>query len=102
MLNHEPNLNPPDDKKLERLANYVDNLDLENLALEIQSYGLDERVKETVLELEIPNANDFMKEVIQESNLDFLIKLVSKKTISEIRETLIDKMYWRNDETFRL
>lgn len=102
MLNHEPNLNPPDDKKLERLSNYVDNLDLENLALEIQSYGLDERVKETVLELEIPNANDFMKEVIQESNLDFLIKLVSKKTISEIRETLIDKMYWRNDETFRL
>lgn len=102
MLNHEPNLNPPDDKKLERLANYVDRLTLENLALEIQSYGLDERVKETILELEIPNANDFMKEVIQESNLDFLIKLVSKKTISEIRETLIDKLYWRNDETFRL
>ncbi len=102
MLNHEPNLEPPHDEKLERLANYVDRLTLENLALEIQSYGLDENAKETILEVEIPNANEFMKNVVNQSNLDFLFKLVSHKTISEIRETLIDYLYWRNDETFRL
>lgn len=102
MLNHEPNLNPPHDEKLERLANYVDNLTLENLALEIQSFGLSEKIKETILEVDIPNSNEFMKEVVRNSNLEFLLQLVSKTTILEIRETLIDYLYWRNDETFRL
>ena len=97
MLNHEPNLNPPHDEKLERLANYVDHLTLENLALEIQSFGLDERVKETILEVEIPNCNEFMKNVVENSNLDFLLKLVSKKTISEVREILIDYLYWKDE-----
>lgn len=92
----EPSLNPPVDYKLERIGNYVDNLNLENLAIEIQSRGLDEKVKETILELEIPNANDFMREVVENSNLDFLLKLVSKKCVEEIKETLIDYLYWRD------
>lgn len=93
----EPSLNPPVDEKLERLGDYVDDLTLENLASEIQSYGLDEKVKETILELEIPNANDFMREVIENGNLDFLIKLVKKNTLDEIRETLIDYLYWKDE-----
>lgn len=96
MLNHEPNLNPPHDEKLERLANYVDRLTLENLALEIQSLGLSEKIKETILELEIPNCNDFMREVISFSNLRFLLRVSTDKTISEIREILIDYLYWRD------
>ena len=93
----EPSLNPPIDEKLERLGDYVDDLTLENLAIEIQSYGLDEKVKETILELEIPNCNDFMREVIENGNLDFLIKLVKKNTLDEIRETLIDYLYWKDE-----
>lgn len=93
----EPNLNPPVDKKLERLGNYVDNLTNKDLAIDIQSFGLDERVKETILEVEIPNANDFMQEVIREGNLDFLLKLVSKKCVEEIKETLIDYLYWKDE-----
>lgn len=93
----EAPLNPPVDSKLERISDYVDNLTLEDLAIEIQSYGLDERVKETILELEIPNANDFMKEVVTQGNLDFLLKLVSKKTVSEVREILLDYLYWKDE-----
>ena len=93
----EPSLNPPVDEKLERLGDYVDDLTLENLASEIQSYGLDEKAKETILELEIPNANEFMREVVNQSNLEFLLKLVSKKSIEEIRETLIDYLYWKDE-----
>lgn len=95
MLDHEPSLNPPCDEKLERISDYVDELTLEDMAIEIQSYGLDENVKETILALELPNANDFMRELIEKSNLDFLLKIVSKKTIEEIREILIDKLYWK-------
>lgn len=94
----EAHLNPPVDSKLERLSDYVDNLTLEDLAIEVQSYGLDEKVKEIILELEIPNCNDFMKEVIEGSNLHFLIKIISNKTISEIRELMIDFLYWRDDD----
>jgi hypothetical protein len=94
---YEPSLDPPVDEKLERISNYVDNFTLEDLAIEIHSLDLDESVKETIIELEIPNASDFMREVIQASNLDFLFKLVSKKTLSEIREILIDKLYWREE-----
>lgn len=97
MLDHEPSLNSPCDEKLERISDHVDELKIKDLASEILSYGLDETVKETILELELPNCNDFMREVIQESNLEFLLKLVSKKTISEIREILIDKLYWREE-----
>jgi len=99
MLNHEPSLTPPCDEKLERIGNYVDNLDLKNLAIEIQSYGLDEKVKETIFKLEVPKANHLMQETIAEGNLDFLLKISSKKTISVIRETLIDYLYWK-DETW--
>jgi len=94
----EPSLNPPNDTKLERIADYVDDLPLKNLADEIQSYGLDEKVKETILELELPNCNDFMKEVIEGSNLHFLVKIISNKTISEIKELMIDFLYWRDDD----
>ena len=94
----EPNLNPPVDEKLERVTSYVDNIALEDLAYEIQSYGLDEKVKETILELEIPNANDFVQETIQNGNLKFLLRIVSKNTIDEIRELLIDKIYWRDKQ----
>lgn len=92
----EPSLNPPVDEKLERLGNYVDNLSLKDLAYEILSYGLDERVKETILEVEIPNCNNFMREVVENSNLEFIIQLVSKKCVEEIRETLIDYLYWKD------
>ena len=95
----EPSLNPPVDEKLERLGDYVDNLTIEDLAIEIHAYSLDERVKETILEVEIPNCNDFMREMVESSNLDFLLKLVSKKTLSEVREILIDYLYWK-DETW--
>ena len=44
----EPRLSPPVDEKLERVTSYVDNIALEDLAYEIQSYGLDEKVKETI------------------------------------------------------
>lgn len=94
----EPNLNPPCDEKLERISDYVDDLALKNMADEIQSYGLEEKVKETILSLEIPNASDFIKEVIDGSNLHFLMKIISNKTIEDIRETLIDYLYWRDDE----
>lgn len=90
-------INPPIDAKLERLGDYVDELTIEDLAIEIHAYGLDERVKETILEVEIPNANDFMKNVVENSNLDFLLKLVSKKTLSEVREILIDYLYWKDE-----
>lgn len=93
----EPSLNPPVDEKLERLGEYVDELTIEDLAIEIHAYGLDERVKETILEVEIPNANEFMKNVVESSNLDFLFKLVSKKTLSEVREILIDYLYWKDE-----
>lgn len=92
----EPNLNPPVDEKLERLGEYVDELTIEDLAIEIYNFGLDEKVKETILELEIPNANQFMQDVIWNANLDFLFKLVGKKTLDEVRETLIDYLYWRD------
>ena len=94
----EPNLNPPVDEKLERVTSYVDNIALEDLAYEIQSYGLDEKVKEIILELEIPNSNDFVQETIQNGNLKFLLRIVSKNTIDEIRELLIDKIYWRDKQ----
>lgn len=94
----EPNLNPPVDEKLERVTSYVDNISPEDLAYEIQSYGLDEAVKETILELEIPNANDFVQETIQNGNLKFLLRIVSKNTIEEIKEILIDKIYWRDKQ----
>jgi hypothetical protein len=93
----EPSLNPPVDEKLERLGEYVDELTIEDLAIEIHGYSLDERVKETILEVEIPNANEFMKNVVESSNLDFLLKLVSKKTLSEVREILIDYLYWKDE-----
>ena len=94
----EPRLNPPVDEKLERVTSYVDNIALEDLAYEIQSYGLDEKVKEIILELEIPNSNDFVQETIQNGNLKFLLRIVSKNTIDEIRELLIDKIYWRDKQ----
>lgn len=93
----EPSLNPPVDIEMERIVEYVSDLTLEDMVGEVQSYGLDEKVKEIILEIEIPNANDFMQETIYYSNLDFLIRLVSNKTIDEIREMLIDKMYWRKE-----
>lgn len=92
----EPRLSPPVDEKLERLGEYVDELTIEDLAIEIYNFGLDEKVKETILELEIPNANQFMQDVIWNANLDFLFKLVGKKTLDEVRETLIDYLYWRD------
>ena len=95
MSHSEPSLNPPVDKEWDRINEYVDDLTLKNLVDEIQSYGLDEKAKEIVLDLEIPNANDFMQEVIYYSNLEFLIKLISNKTINEIREILIDHLYWK-------
>ena len=94
----EPRLSPPVDEKLERVTSYVDNIALEDLAYEIQSYGLDEKVKETIFEFEIPNANDFVLETIQNGNLKFLLRIVSKNTIDEIRELLIDKIYWRDKQ----
>jgi hypothetical protein len=97
MLNHEPNLNPPCDEKLERISDHVSDLTIENLASEILSYGLDEKAKETIFKLEVPKANDLMQETIAESNLEFLLKLVSKKTIEEIREMLVDKLYWKEN-----
>lgn len=93
---YERNLNPPVDVEWERVCNSVEKLTLKNLAAQVQSYGLDEKVKETILSLEIPNANDFMQEVIYGSNLEFLVKLISNKTIEGIREILIDHIYWRN------
>lgn len=93
----EPSLNPPRDKELERITEYVDNISLKDLAYEIQSHGLDEKVKETILELEIPNASDFIDQTIKDWNLEFLLRIVSKKTMDEIRETIIDKIYWRDE-----
>lgn len=92
----EPRLSPPVDEKLERLGDYVDSLSREDLAIDFLGYGLDEKVKETILELEIPNANQFMQDVIWNANLDFLFKLVGKKTLDEVREILIDYLYWRD------
>lgn len=91
----EPSLNPPVDEKLERIGDYVDDLTLADLVSEIQSSGLDEKAKEIILAVEIPGANDFMQEIIQDSNLSFLMKLVGEKTIGDIKETLIDYLYWR-------
>ena len=94
----EPRLSPPVDEKLERVTSYVDNIEIKDLANEIQSHGLDEAVKEIILELEIPNSNDFVQETIQNGNLKFLLRIVSKNTIDEIRELLIDKIYWRDKQ----
>jgi Asp-tRNA(Asn)/Glu-tRNA(Gln) amidotransferase B subunit len=94
MLNHEPSLNPPEDEKLERISDYVSDLTLEDMAIEIYNYGLDERVKEMIVENH--NMNDLMQEVIQESNLEFLIQLIAKKYVDEIREILIDYLYWKD------
>lgn len=94
----EPRLSPPIDEKLERVTSYVDNIEIKDLANEIQSHGLDEKVKEIILELEIPNSNDFVQETIQNGNLKFLLRIVSKNTIDEIRELLIDKIYWRDKQ----
>ncbi len=91
----EPSLVPPFDRDIDRIGEYVDELTLTNLVSEIQSKGLDEKAKEIILAIELPNANDFMQEIIAESNLEFLLKLCGKKAISDIRETLIDYLYWR-------
>lgn len=93
----EPSLNPPIDEKLERLGDYVDNLTIKDLAIEILAYGLDEKVKETILEVEVPNANDFMQEVVRNGNLEFLLKLTSKTTMFDIREMFIDYLYWKDE-----
>lgn len=92
----EPPLSPPVDSKWEMVSRYVEELDVESLAYEIQSEIFDQRVKEKILELELPNANDFMKDVIYNANIFFLLKLVSKNTIGEIKEMLIDYLYWRD------
>jgi hypothetical protein len=93
---NEPSLNPPIDHRLEQISEMVDNFNIKDLASEIFDKGLSEKVKETILEVEIPNANEFMKNVVESSNLDFLLKLVSKKTLSEVREILIDYLYWKD------
>ena len=94
---NEPSLNPPIDHRLEQISEMVDNFNIKDLASEIFDKGLSEKVKETILELEIPNANDFMREVVEKSNLNFLLKLVSKKCVEEIKETLIDYLYWKDE-----
>jgi hypothetical protein len=93
---NEPSLNPPIDHRLEQISEMVDNFNIKDLASEIFDKGLSEKVKETILEVEIPNCNDFMREMVESSNLDFLLKLVSKKTLSEVREILIDYLYWKD------
>ena len=98
----EPRLSPPVDEKLERVTSYVDNIALEDLAYEIQSYGLDEKVKETILELEIPNANDFVQETIQNGNLKFLLRIVSKIQLMKLENFwLIKYTGWTNNGIVR-
>lgn len=93
----EPSLNPPTDEKFERISDYVDNLTIEDLAVEIYGYGLDEKVKETIIKIEIPISNDFVLDVIQNSNLEFLLKLISKTTMFDVKEIIIDYLYWKDE-----
>lgn len=96
---NEPNINPLVDKISEAIHEQISNLQVKDLAWEVLSLDLDEKAKEIILVNELPqNVSMFIIEVIYHSNIDFLLKLVSKETLDEIRELIIDKKIYREEE----
>lgn len=92
---NEPSLNPPVDRKWDCISENVSCLEIKDLVVEILAHGIDDQVKKTVIKKEFPKEKPIklVEELILNSNLDVLLKIVSDSTLNEVRDDLIDHMY---------
>lgn len=94
----EPSLNPPEDERLDAIVDHISDLSIEDLAFEIQSRSLDQKIKERILKLEFPiyDPNSILEEIVDKINLDVLLHMISKKTMDDIVDYMIDHIYFRD------
>lgn len=93
------NPQPKVDEKLNRITNTVYQMPLSDLAYDIVSYGIENRVHDIVFKLELPMPRLFlMEDLVRNSDLEKLLGFIQPATLSEVRDMLIDYLYWRDDE----
>ena len=99
MIQIEDTRQPKVDVKLNRITNTVCQMSLSDLAYEISSYDIKSRVHDIVFKLELPMPRLFlMEDLVRNSDLEKLLGFIQPATLSEVRDMLIDYLYWRDDE----
>lgn len=99
MIGLYDNPTPKQDPKLDRISEMVDNMNNEELAFEITSYGITGRVHQIVFDCELPLPRLYlMEDLVINSDLEKLLGFIQPATLSEVREMFIDYLYWRDDE----
>lgn len=70
-----------------------------DLAYEIFCRGLEYRTFKMIVlyEFDQTKISDLMIEIIENSNLNFLLSIISKKTLDKVKEMLIDYLYHREE-----
>jgi hypothetical protein len=96
MIGYYDNPQPNEDTKWIRISESVGDMTLDDLAYDIESYGIRDRVDEIVFKLEIPQPRAIIvEEMVMNIELVKLLKFCGKKTIKTIRESLVDYLYER-------
>lgn len=87
---------PQEDPRWDGLHKTVYDYDIDSLAREIESYGWDDRAKDTIIEHAFPKNGLclLMKEIIYRSNLNVLLDITPEDVVDKVRDMFIDKLYW--------
>lgn len=95
-LTIEPNLNPPVDEEATRLAEYVDDLDLDELADVIRDRPVEARIRHMIFESLYPKGvgtgeqHEFFSTLVDSHDLKALIMISTPTVVEKVREDLRD------------
>jgi len=93
------NPTPKEDQRWIGISEMVDELSIDDLAYEINSYGLRSKVEDIIFEAEVPEPRAYIvEEMVCGIELNKLINFCMGSTVEKIREMLIDYLYHRQED----
>lgn len=92
------NPTPKEDQRWIAISEMVNELSIDDLAYEIDSYDLRSKVEDIVFKQEIPEPRAYIvEEMVLEIELNQLIKFCMGSTVEKIREMLVDCLYYKEE-----
>ncbi len=94
-LKIEPPLNPPENKEATEICEYIDDLDLNQLANHIKGRQVEERIRQLIFHRNFTVAStqwmlNFAAQMVDTHDMSKLFEYCAPKTIEEIKEYLAD------------
>ena len=99
MIGYYDNPTPDVDVRWERISENVDELSIEDLAYELENYDLVGKCHTIIFDTELPLPRLYLVEdLVLNSDFTKLLGFIQPETLDKIKELLVEKLYWRDDE----